>query len=271
MIKNYIVTAKRVLLNKFVFTLLNISGLALGIAAAALIFHYISFEQSFDNYHPNSENIYRLSYGRISSDGSDVEFASACPAIGPLLTENYPDIVRLARLAQRETTFAYEENKFIESKIYYAEQEIFNILHFNIIQGSVKEALTQHNNIVISKNVAERYFGESNPIGKRLKLNKVEDYQVVAVFEDVPDAMIINNEKYEIIRTNYSFNQIFGYSSGDVYGKSAAIIFESQADFDSCVNSRNDLLHEQQSILRLGKCDLNKKCYGEISCEESSR
>lgn len=187
MIKNYVVIAKRVLLNKFVFTLLNISGLALGIAAAALIFHYISFENSFDNYHPNSENIYRLSYGRTSSDGSDVEFASACPAIGPLLVENYPDIVRMARLAQREATFAYEENKFIESKIYYAEQEIFNILHFNIIHGSVKEALIQHNNIVISKDVAERYFGESNPIGKRLKLNKVEDYQVVAVFENVPD------------------------------------------------------------------------------------
>ncbi|NOQ25848.1 MAG: FtsX-like permease family protein [Bacteroidales bacterium] len=187
MIKNYIVIAKRVLLNKFVFTLLNISGLAIGIAAAALIFHYISFEKSFDNYHPNSENIYRLSYGRISSDGSNVEFASACPAIGPLLVENYPDIVRLARLAQREATFAYEESKFIESKIYYAEQEIFNILHFNIIQGSIKEALSQHNNIVISKDVAERYFGESNPIGKRLKLNKVEDYQVVAVFDNVPD------------------------------------------------------------------------------------
>lgn len=187
MIKNYIIIAKRVLLNKFVFTILNISGLAIGIAAAALIFHYISFEKSFDNYHPNSENIYRLSYGRTSSDGSNVEFASACPAIGPLLIENFPDIVRMARLAQREAIFAYEENKFIESKIYYAEQEIFNILHFNIIQGSDKEALTQHNNIVISKDVAERYFGESNPIGKRLKLNKVEDYQVVAVFENVPD------------------------------------------------------------------------------------
>jgi putative ABC transport system permease protein len=187
MIRNYIIIAKRVLLNKFVFTILNISGLAIGIAAAALIFHYISFEKSFDDYHPNSENIYRLTYGRISSDGSDVEFASACPAIGPLLIENFPDIERLARMAQREVTFAYKENKFIESKIYYAEQEIFNILHFNIINGSIKDALSQHNNIVISKNVAERYFGESNPIGKRLKLNKIEDYQVVAVFDNVPE------------------------------------------------------------------------------------
>ena len=79
MIRNYLLIAKRVLLNKFIFTLLNISGLALGIAASVLIFHYISFEESFDSFHSNSENIYRLSYGRTSSDGSDVEFASACP------------------------------------------------------------------------------------------------------------------------------------------------------------------------------------------------
>jgi len=186
MIKNYLIIAKRVLLNKLVFTILNISGLAIGIAAAALIFHYITFEESFDTYHPNSENIYRLSYGRTSSDGSDVEFASACPVIGPLLKENFPDIEIFARLVQREATFAYEENKFIESKIYYAEQEIFNILHFNIINGSVTDALTHLNNIVVSKSVAHRYFGETNPIGKRLKLNKKEDYQVVAVFDDIP-------------------------------------------------------------------------------------
>ncbi|MFC2152512.1 ABC transporter permease [Bacteroidota bacterium] len=187
MIKNYLLIAKRVLLNKFIFTLLNISGLAIGIAAAALIFHYISFEKSFDNYHPNSENTYRLSYGRTSSDGSDVEFASACPVIGPLLKENFPEIEKIARLAVREATFAYEENKFIESKIYYAEQEIFNILNFDIIEGSINKALTQPNNIVISKSIAKRYFGNDNPIGKRLKMNKIEDYQVVAVYDDVPE------------------------------------------------------------------------------------
>ncbi len=187
MIKNYLLIAKRVLLNKFVFTLLNIAGLAIGIAAAALIFHYITYEESFDNYHPNSENVYRLTYGRTSSDGSNVEFASACPPIGPLLIENFPEIENIARLVVREATLAYGENNFIEDKIYYAEQDIFNILHFNIIQGSIKEALVNHNNIVISKSVAERYFGKENPIGKRLKMNKKDDLQVVAVFDDIPE------------------------------------------------------------------------------------
>lgn len=185
MIKNYFIIAKRTLLNKFVFTILNISGLAIGIAASALIFHYITFEKSFDSYHPNNENIYRLSYGRTMSDGSNVEFASACPVIAPLLKENFPEIQTIARLAVREAIFSYEENKFVEKKIYYAEQEIFNILNFNIIKGSIKEALTEPNNIVISKSVAERYFGKTDPIGKRLRLNKIEDYQVVAVYDDV--------------------------------------------------------------------------------------
>lgn len=187
MIKSYLVIAKRTLLNKYVFTILNILGLAIGLAAAALIFLYINFENSFDNYHSNSENIYRLTYGRTSSDGSNVEFASACPVIAPLLKENFPEIINYARLAQREAIFSYKENKFIENKIYYAEQEIFNILHFDILKGNIKNALTQPNNIVISKSVAYRYFGQSDPIGKRLTINKKEDYRVVAVYDDVPE------------------------------------------------------------------------------------
>lgn len=186
MILNYLLIAKRVLLKKKLFTILNISGLAIGIAAGALIFHYISFETSFDKFHENSENVYRLTYGRSGQDGSNVEFASACPVIGPLLKENFPDIIDIARLSVREANITYEENKFTEKKIYYAEQDIFKILSFNIIGGNIEGALNQPNNIVISKSIAQKYFGDSNPIGKRLKLNMKDDLQVVAVFDDLP-------------------------------------------------------------------------------------
>jgi putative ABC transport system permease protein len=187
MIKNYLLIAKRVLLNKLVFTILNISGLAIGITASALIFHYITFEESFDSYHPNYENVYRLSYGRTSSDGSDVEFASACPVIGPLLKEIFPEIENIARLAVREATFSYGENSFNENKIYYAEQEILNILKFNIIDGNTQNALTEPNTILLSKSASERYFGKESPISKTLRLNKKEDFRVVAVFDDIPE------------------------------------------------------------------------------------
>ena len=118
MIKNYLITAKRVLLNKTIFTILNVLGLAIGISSSALIFHYINYEKSYDTYHNNSKNIYRLSYGRTSDQGADVEFASACPVIAPLLKENFPEIKEIARMAVREATFAYGENKFTEKKIY---------------------------------------------------------------------------------------------------------------------------------------------------------
>jgi putative ABC transport system permease protein len=186
MIKNYLLIAKRVLFNKTIFTILNVLGLAIGIASSAFIFHYIGYEKSFDKYHPDSENIYRLTYGRSKDNGDNVEFASACPVIAPLLKENFPEIKQIARMAVREATFAFGENKFIEKKIYYAEQEIFTILQFNIIKGSIENALNQPNKIVINKTIAEKYFGKTDPIGKSLKLNKLEDYEVVAVFEDVP-------------------------------------------------------------------------------------
>ncbi len=185
MIKNYLVIAKRILLNKTIFTVLNILGLAIGIASSALIFHYINYEKSFDTYHFNSENVYRLTYGRLKDNGDDVEFASACPVIAPLLKENFPEIKKIARMAVREATFSYGENKFNEKKIYYAEQEIFDILRFDILDGDIENALSQPNQIVINKSVAKKYFGDKNPIGKSLRLNKKEDYKVVAVFENV--------------------------------------------------------------------------------------
>jgi len=186
MIKNYLVIAKRVLLNKTIFTILNIFGLAIGIASSALIFHYIHYEKSYDTYHNNSENVYRLSYGRLKDNGDDVEFASACPVIAPLLKENFPEIKTIARMAVREATFSHGENKFIEKKIYYAEQEIFNILNFTIIDGNIENALNQPNQIVINETVSKKYFGNESPVGKTLRLNKKEDYKVVAVFKDVP-------------------------------------------------------------------------------------
>ena len=78
--------------------------------------------------------------------------------------------------------------------------------------------------------------------------NELQQQQLLfeSVFEDVPDAMIITNDKYEIIRTNHSFNQIFGYSSHEVYGKPASIVFENQAGFDSCIIASNKLSPERQ-------------------------
>lgn len=178
--------AKRVLLNKIVFTVLNILGLAIGIASSALIFHYISYEKSYDTYHDNSKNIYRLTYGRLSNNGENVEFASACPAIAPLLKENFPEVKKIARMAVREGVFSYGENKFVERKIYYAEQGIFDILKFNIIKGSVENSLNHPSKIIISKSIAQKYFGDTNPVGKSLKFNNLEDYQVAAVFDDAP-------------------------------------------------------------------------------------
>ncbi|MGE0079012.1 MAG: ABC transporter permease [Bacteroidales bacterium] len=178
--------AKRILLNKIAFTVLNVLGLAIGIAPSVLIFHYINYEKSYDSFQNNSDNLYRLTYGRLSANGENVEFASACPAIGPLLKEYFPEVKRIARMAVREGTFSFGENKFVERKIYYAEQDIFNILKFDILKGDVKNSLNQPNKIVVNRSIAKKYFGNTNPVGKSLKFNNLEDYQIVAVFEDIP-------------------------------------------------------------------------------------
>lgn len=183
---NYFKTAFRNLVKTKLYSTINILGLSIGMAACLLILHYVTFEKSYDRHHQNGERIYRLRYERSSADGSIVQFASCTPPAAPLIRERYPEVEKIARLVDYKGIVSFSNKKFTEEHMYYAEPDIFDIFSFKFIHGDASSHLKNANNAFISSSIAEKYFGNQDPIGKTFTVDQLADFQVTGVFEDVP-------------------------------------------------------------------------------------
>ncbi len=169
-----------------VYYIINITGLAIGIAACILISHYVWFHKSFDRYQENSHRTYRLNYWRTTETGEHIQFASATPTIGRILKDQIPEIEALALAYQIEASFSYGDKVFHESGAFWADASLLELLGIEIISGDPESGLAEPGTISISRSAAEKYFGEANPIGKTLIINQLQSYTVTSVFEDLP-------------------------------------------------------------------------------------
>ena len=186
MLANYFKTAIRNLIKTKLFSIVNIFGLAIGMAACMLILHYVSFEKSFDKFHENGERIYRLRYERTSSEGKTVRFASCTPPAVDFIRGRYPEVEKIARLVRYRAVVSFGDRQFTEERMYYAEPEFLDMYQCKFIQGNPKEGIKTANNAFISQSIAQKYFGEQDPMGKTFMVDKKIDFQVAGVFKDVP-------------------------------------------------------------------------------------
>ena len=197
MLRNYLTIAYRNLLKNKVFSLINILGLAIGMAACLLILQYVRFELSYDNFHQNAENIYRLAYSYQDDDNS-YQSAVNVPAVGPALRQDFPEVASVARLYpfaryQFACAMQYDDVDpavvFNEPNLYYADSTFLSLFSFPLLRGNSDTALRQAYSAVIAESTARKYFGDSNPIGKTLTLHssaEQADFTVTGVMKDVP-------------------------------------------------------------------------------------
>lgn len=192
MFKNYIKTAWRNLSKNPAFTLVNTIGLAVGIGTCLLIYRYVDFEQSFDNFHVNKENIYRIS---LEDFKNDISYNSEIYTGYGLkeFEENIPEIKDFVRISIQNEGFVLnntERNEpFQEDGIWYADPNFFSIFDFPLIAGSMETALNGKRNIVITEAMALKYFGDIDALGKTLKVSggwASGDYTVSGILKDLP-------------------------------------------------------------------------------------
>ncbi|MCP4152932.1 MAG: FtsX-like permease family protein [bacterium] len=185
MFKNYLKTAYRNLMRRKGYTAIIIAGLAIAMASCLLIVHYASYEKSFDNFHKNSDNIYRMRIQRTAKDGKNVQFSSCAPPASPLVKDRYPEVLHAARICPQKAVVSFGEKKFEEKNMFYAESEFFKIFSFKFIEGN-EHSLDQIHTAVMTQSTAKKYFGSQSPVGKTIQLNKKTDYLITGVLEDVP-------------------------------------------------------------------------------------
>lgn len=191
MVKNYFKIAYRNLLSKKVYSGINIIGLSIGMACCLLIFQYVAFEMSFDRFHENQPNLYRILQG-YARGGEALDFGGAytAQALAPALKEGVPEILHITRLHSDDVIVSnadQPEQVFEEDKVLYADPDFLKMFSFPIVAGDKQRAL-EPGTALLSKEAAQKYFGEANPVGQVLDVTGLVDqsYRVVGVFKDVP-------------------------------------------------------------------------------------
>jgi putative ABC transport system permease protein len=189
MLRNYFTIAFRNLIKNKIFSVINITGLALGIAACLLISLYVNYETGYDKNINDVDNLYRVLYERISETGEKVQFASASPTVGPAIADHFPEIEKFARAYKIEGILSINEKSFKEDKMLWAEPKFLELFSYKMIYKSSDSLLSQPNTMVISDKIAQKYYGDDDPTGEIIKLDGQQAFKIVGVFKSQPSNM----------------------------------------------------------------------------------
>ena len=186
MIKNYFLIAVKHLKKQKVFSFINILGLTVGITCCFLIFLFILNETSYDNFHKNGKNIYRVM--RVGNDnGERREIPYLSPAYSPALLNDYPDAIQQSvRIMKDNDLISYNNISFNEQNIYLTDDNFFRIFDFKLRKGDPATVLKDPNSVVLTETAAKKYFGNDDPIGKIVEFNKDQQLKVTGIAKDVP-------------------------------------------------------------------------------------
>jgi len=185
MFKSLLKSAFRNITNKFGYSFLNILGMTLGFTSALFLILYVSDELSFDRYHEKGDRIYRVQSHITETDDEFTWIVAQIP-FAPQVKEDYPEVESFTRLINFQRALFKNGNiEFTEEDVYYADSTFFDIFSYKVLEGSTDAALDKPNSIVLTKTMADRYFGGEPALGTTLKVGE-EIFTVTAVIEDVP-------------------------------------------------------------------------------------
>lgn len=184
--KNYILVAFRNLWKSRFFSLINILGLALGIACFLFIIIFVKDELSYDSYHENAGRLYRMHFlGKLF--GQEIDIATVGDPWGPLLVSEYPAVEQQFRIRETGAHLVhYGEQAYREEHTAFADSTLFSLFSLHLLSGNPQTALAEPNSVVVSSDVARKYFGEEEPMGKMLIFDDKNAYRVTGVMEPIP-------------------------------------------------------------------------------------
>ena len=186
MFKNYLKITLRNLKRQKGYAIINLAGLSVGIACAILIILVVQYEFKFESHHENADRIYRINVEHRRPD--DVYHVTSTPVpLAEALHAELPEVTQFTRLASlSQGLVTYEEKKFYENEVYFVDPGILEMFTFPMISGNKSEVLKKAFSIVITEEMAIKYFGNNDPIGKILVFNKSFNVQVTGVMQNHP-------------------------------------------------------------------------------------
>jgi putative ABC transport system permease protein len=202
MVKNYLKVAWRNLTKHRFYSLINIIGLAIGLACTLLIIVYVQNELTYDQHHSKADRIYRIAT-EIKFGGRHFNMPQGPAPMAAAVSADYPEVEASVRLREQGRFLVkIEEQTFREEGLVFADSSIFTVFDIPLIAGATS-ALDRPNSIIIDQPTAEKYFGAENPIGKRLLLDNDLDVEVTGVFAPIP------------VNSHFHYNLILSMSSSE--------------------------------------------------------
>src|SRR4030042_1106639 len=187
MIRNYITTAIRNLLRNPVYALINIFGLSIGITCSLLILIFIKNEISYDKFHENKDDLYRMVFEMVNQDGRIISPQMTAPP-APAMMEEFPEVEAATRITgYRNGYFTYQNKSFKSDGVIYADSLFFEMFSFQLISGDPETVLKEPFTLVINEETAKNIFGKENPIGKVLRWNNKDDLLITGVVKSPPE------------------------------------------------------------------------------------
>jgi putative ABC transport system permease protein len=181
MLRNYFLIAWRNFRRHKGFSFINVLGLSIGMAACLLILQYVTFQTSFDDFHAYAPRLYRVVLGK------DVPGRWVTPhGLAPLLRQEFPQVERVSRMEPKAGVVRVGNSLFSEEKMYWVDPSFLTMFSFPLQKGDPSSALSQPLTVVISPAIAQKYFGDADPVGKEITLDGEATLRITGVLEELP-------------------------------------------------------------------------------------
>ena len=221
MFANNLKIALRIIKNHKIYSFISISGVAVSLAACFLILKYVSFEQSYDYFHENVDNLYRITNDRYQ-DGKLIQHGVIFyPSVPKAMKKDYPEVINYSRMTQfSQMNIKHDEISFDEN-ICFADSAFWGMFSFPLLLGDSKTALSKPYSILLSENYAQKYFGnnwqDKNIIGETLSMNNRNQLVLTGVFENIPKN---SHMIFDIVVNYQTIGTIYGSAAEDSWTNS---------------------------------------------------
>ncbi|MFO8067489.1 MAG: ABC transporter permease, partial [Bacteroidales bacterium] len=186
MLKNYLKIALRNIKKQKLHSFINTFGLAVGLTGALLIFSYIHHELSYDKFNQDADHIYRFLTKLSRPNGQESNMAVNIPQVGPSVKDNFSQVNEMVRVKPGNTVhIEYEQEKFAGFNYFYVDSTFFKLFDYELLRGKQNQVLTDQDGVVLTKSLAEKIFGNNDPVHKFIKLRD-QEFKVTGVVEDPP-------------------------------------------------------------------------------------
>ena len=250
MFKNIVKIALRNMARYKMYSLINLIGLAVGLALSFFIVLFVRYEFSYDGFHERPEDIHRIITRQIGNVYQGTDWWAVSPAyLAETMKKEFPDVELAARLTMRHGVFRNGDNLFLENNVFFADPDFLRIFKIPVLEGEGPEALQEPFTIWLSQDMARKYFGSENPVGKTILYENRFPFRIAGIVANAP---MPSHLRYDFVASLTSMPTIYGGDFGRVF-----LTRKGSLDFTTYLRLRSgaDTAALEAQLLRLAERD----------------